>query len=118
MAVRQMDRQEWIHPAPDQNQDRVDQDGWRRPPDDEAKRYLFQCLDEWLRMRLRAMKYKRKSRNDNWRLREKHLRRMGCVFLSDCLSGTTMETSRRLPRGTRHRSRPVREIRTPVNRGN
>lgn len=47
---------------------------------------LFHCLDEWLRMRLRAMKYKRKSRNDNWRLHEKHLRRMGCVFLCDMLS--------------------------------
>jgi len=80
--------------------------------------YLFQCLDEWLRMRLRAMKYKRKSRNDNWRLHEKHLRRMGCVFLSDRLPGSTVETSGRLDRGNHHRRRPVREIRTPVNRGN
>ncbi len=47
---------------------------------------LFHCLDEWFRMRLRAMKYKRKSRNDNWRLHEKHLRRMGCVFLCDTFS--------------------------------
>ena len=51
--------------------------------------YLFQRLDEWLRMRLRAMKYKRKSRNDNWRLQRKHLRRMGCVFLCDALTGAT-----------------------------
>jgi RNA-directed DNA polymerase len=51
--------------------------------------YLFQRLDEWLRMRLRAMKYKRKSRNDNWRLQRKHLRRMGCVFLCDALAGAT-----------------------------
>jgi len=44
---------------------------------------LFRDLDGWLRMRLRAMKFKRKSRSDNWRLRRKHFRRLGFVFLSD-----------------------------------
>jgi len=44
---------------------------------------LFRDLDRWLRMRIRAMKFKRKSRRDNWRLRLKHLRRMGFAFLSD-----------------------------------
>lgn len=43
----------------------------------------FRGLDRWLRMRIRAMKYKRKSRSDNWRLRQKHFRRLGFVFLSD-----------------------------------
>jgi RNA-directed DNA polymerase len=43
----------------------------------------FRDLDRWLRMRLRAMKFKRKSRRDNWRLRLKHLRKLGFVFLSD-----------------------------------
>jgi len=43
----------------------------------------FRDLDRWLRMRIRAMKFKRKSRRDNWRLRLKHLRKMGFVFLSD-----------------------------------
>jgi len=49
----------------------------------------FRRLDRWLRMRLRCMKYKRKSRHDNWRLKIRYLRRMGVVFLSDYL-----ETSR------------------------
>ena len=38
---------------------------------------LFRGLDRWLRMRIRCMKFKRKSRADNWRLRLKHLRSLG-----------------------------------------
>ncbi len=34
----------------------------------------FQKLDQWLRMRLRCMKYKRKSARDNMKLRTKYLR--------------------------------------------
>ena len=37
----------------------------------------------WLRMRLRAMKRKRKSKMDNWRIRVAHLRNMGFIFLRD-----------------------------------
>ena len=44
---------------------------------------LFREWDRWLRMRLRCMKYKRKSRQDNSRLKVKHIRRLGLVFLSD-----------------------------------
>lgn len=44
---------------------------------------LFRTLDGWLRMRLRAMKYKCKRRSDNWRLRRSHLVKMGFVFLCD-----------------------------------
>jgi len=44
---------------------------------------VFRRLDSWLRMRIRAMKFKRKSRCDNWRLRVKNLRRLGFAFLSD-----------------------------------
>jgi len=43
----------------------------------------FRALDAWLRMRLRAMKFKRKSRSDNWRFRRKHFRNLGFVFLTD-----------------------------------
>lgn len=43
----------------------------------------FRGLDRWLRMRLRCMKYKRKSREHNRRLQIAHLRRLGLVFLSD-----------------------------------
>ena len=43
----------------------------------------FRRLDLWYRMRLRCMKYKRKSAKDNWRLRNARLKRMGVVFLED-----------------------------------
>lgn len=47
--------------------------------------HQFRELDEWLRMRLRCMRLKRKSRTANCRIKIKHLRRAGCVFLSDYL---------------------------------
>jgi group II intron reverse transcriptase/maturase len=43
---------------------------------------LFRGLDRWIRMRIRCMKYKRKSRADNGRLRLKHLRRLGLLSLT------------------------------------
>lgn len=45
----------------------------------------FRTLDRWYRMRLRCMRLKRKSRMTNCRIKIKHLRRRGCVFLSDYL---------------------------------
>lgn len=48
-------------------------------------RRQFRNLDAWLRVRLRAMKFKRKYATDNWRLQVKHLRRRGFVFLSDLI---------------------------------
>jgi group II intron reverse transcriptase/maturase len=44
---------------------------------------LFRGLDRWIRMRLRCMKYKRKSYADNGRLRLHHLRQRGLLFLCD-----------------------------------
>jgi RNA-directed DNA polymerase len=44
---------------------------------------LFRGLDRWIRMRLRCMKYKRKSLPDNRRLRLRHFRQRGLLFLSD-----------------------------------
>jgi RNA-directed DNA polymerase len=44
---------------------------------------LFRGLDRWMRMRLRCMKYKRKSRADNGRFRLVHFRRLGLCFLSE-----------------------------------
>jgi RNA-directed DNA polymerase len=41
----------------------------------------FRRLDRWIRMRLRCMKFARKSQVDNVRLRLKHFRHMG--LLSD-----------------------------------
>lgn len=50
--------------------------------------YQFRDLDGWVRMRLRAMRLKKKSRLANSRIKTKHLRRLGCVFLSDYLIST------------------------------
>jgi group II intron reverse transcriptase/maturase len=47
----------------------------------------FRKLDEWLRRRLRCMRYKRKSDHDNHRMPIRHLRRRGTWFLSDYLPG-------------------------------
>jgi group II intron reverse transcriptase/maturase len=44
---------------------------------------MYRSLDRWIRMRLRCMKYKRKSRVDNARVRLKHFRNMGLLSLSD-----------------------------------
>jgi RNA-directed DNA polymerase len=44
---------------------------------------LFRGLDRWTRMRLRCMKFKRKSRADNGRLRLKHIRGLGLCFLTE-----------------------------------
>lgn len=48
--------------------------------------HQFQELDRWLRMRLRCMRTKKKRRTDNCRIKIKHLRRRGCMFLDDYLS--------------------------------
>jgi group II intron reverse transcriptase/maturase len=52
-------------------------------------RSLFRELDRWLRMRLRAMKLKRKFKTDNWRIRVDHLRNQGFIFLCDVLDRLT-----------------------------
>ncbi len=44
---------------------------------------LFRGLDRWIRMRLRCMKYKRKSRADNGRMRLQHIRRLGLCSLTE-----------------------------------
>jgi RNA-directed DNA polymerase len=44
---------------------------------------LFRGLDRWIRMRLRCMKFKRKSRADNGRFRLRNFRRLGLLALSD-----------------------------------
>jgi hypothetical protein len=51
-------------------------------------REQFRYLDAWIRMRIRCMKFQRKSVHDNWRLRIRHLRRLGLVFLMDYLQPT------------------------------
>jgi len=52
---------------------------------------LYRRLDRWIRMRLRCMKFKRKSQRDNTRFRLKHFQRLGLLALSDlraaCVGG-------------------------------
>jgi group II intron reverse transcriptase/maturase len=52
---------------------------------------MYRSLDRWIRMRLRCMKFKRKSKVDNVRIRLKHFRHMGLLSLSDlrpsCVAG-------------------------------
>jgi len=56
---------------------------------------LFRTLDRWLRMRSRCMKFKRKRVTDNWRLRLKHLRRQGLLFLGEIRAPPAKERSDR-----------------------
>jgi len=44
---------------------------------------LFRGLDRWIRMRLRCMKFKRKSRADNGRIRLHNFRSLKLLFLSE-----------------------------------
>jgi len=44
---------------------------------------VYRSLDRWIRMRLRCMKFKRKSKVDNARRRLKHLSRLGLLSLCD-----------------------------------
>jgi len=46
---------------------------------------MYRSLDRWIRMRLRCQKSKRKSKEDNLRLRLKHLKRMGLLSLASFL---------------------------------
>lgn len=44
----------------------------------------FRRLDKWIRMRLRCMKFKRKSHRDNCRMKKRSFRRLGLVSLLGC----------------------------------
>jgi hypothetical protein len=46
-----------------------------------TSRERFNQLNSWIRMRLRGMKYKRKSRHDNYRMRIKVFDRLGLLKL-------------------------------------
>lgn len=50
-------------------------------------REVFHKNDSWIRMRLRAMKYKRKSRNDNWRFRNRKFEKLGLLSLEAFCDG-------------------------------
>ena len=46
---------------------------------------MYRTLDRWICMRLRCMKFKRKWKSDNFRLRLKHLKRLGLLSLSELI---------------------------------
>jgi len=46
-------------------------------------RHLFTELDKWIRVRLRCMKFKRKWKTDNGRMRLKHFKSIGLLNLRD-----------------------------------
>jgi len=50
-------------------------------------RWSFHKLDSWIRMRLRCMKYKRKSRHDNYKLRVKKFTKLGLLTLESFCYG-------------------------------
>jgi group II intron reverse transcriptase/maturase len=79
---------------------------------------MYRSLDRWIRMRLRCMKFKRKSQVDNVRTRLKHFRHMGLLSLSDLRSARVAGKFFGSPLGRFPRDRPVRETRTPVNMRN
>ena len=45
---------------------------------------VFRTLDRWIRMRIRAFRYKRKCRNDNSRIRIRRLEKWGLLSLAQC----------------------------------
>ena len=54
---------------------------------------LFQKLDKWIRMRVRCMKFKRKSEFDNYRLRQGSFdKKLGLLKLLDFTSSTMCKT--------------------------
>ncbi|MBL7044905.1 MAG: group II intron reverse transcriptase/maturase [Pirellulaceae bacterium] len=56
---------------------------------------LFQKLDKWIRMRIRCMKFKRKSEYDNYRLRQGSFdKKLGLLKLLDFTSSTMCKTCR------------------------
>jgi RNA-directed DNA polymerase len=69
-------------------------------------RNLFRTLDRWIRMRIRCMKFKRKRTTDNWRLRVKHLRNQGLLFLSEVRAPPVKECKGRPVLGATTRASP------------
>jgi group II intron reverse transcriptase/maturase len=79
---------------------------------------MYRSLDRWIRMRLRCMKFKRKSPRDNVRVRLKHLRHMGLLSLSDVRASRIAGSVSVPQQGRFLRDRPARESRMPENMRN
>jgi RNA-directed DNA polymerase len=72
-------------------------------------RETFHKLDSWIRMRMRAMKYKRKSTEDNRKLRVKTFERLGLLTLE---SFCWPRSCQRMQPGSSHEAISVRKERS------
>lgn len=83
-----------------------------------TNRRIFRTLDRWIRMRLRCMKYKRKSYNDNARLRLKYFRyKLGLLWLHDFCPRVQARRATP-PRGQLHSGSPGERSSRRTNMGN
>jgi len=57
----------------------------------------FTALDAWIRMRIRSYKFKRRCRNDNWRLPNKRLAKWGLLSLRECSPKTGFHSCAAIP---------------------
>lgn len=60
--------------------------GWARYVGVAEVTATFTKLDQWIRMRMRAFRLKRKCHHDNWRLPNRRLRKWGLLSLLECRS--------------------------------
>ena len=58
--------------------------GWARYFGVGEVTHVMTLLDRWIRMRLRAFRFKRKCHNDNWRLPNRRLEKWGLLSLLQC----------------------------------
>ena len=58
--------------------------GWARYYGVAQVKTLFHWLDQWIRMRIRAFRLKRRCRHDNWRLPNAKLAKWGLLSLLQC----------------------------------
>jgi len=81
-----------------------------------TNREQFHKLDSWIRMRLRASKFKRKNTLDNYKLRIRTFQQTYRLLDLETFYAATHASVHRSPsRGTSSRSRPATETVTPVN---
>jgi hypothetical protein len=79
----------------------------------------FHKLDSWIRMRLRAMKFKRKNTLDNYKLRVSTFIKVYRLLSMEAFYCGSHAFRNGVPsRGTSCGSRPVTETVSPVNMGN
>ena len=55
-------------------------------------------LDQWVRMRIRAFRLKRKCHHDNWRLPNRRLQKWGLLSLPECRPKLRISYAYALPR--------------------